>query len=584
MRPRFLAIFPMQCAVPLDMRARVRRHLPHERTAGATWLFHDADVSCVELAHSQGWIIGTLFTRANGEAITSLPPNQDLAVGSTGGQSLVSDFWGSYAALWQDSSGMLQVLRDPSGVLPVYHARAGDLCFVTSDIALLVQTGIVRPQPDWDMVLHGLLYAQLPTARTHLKHIVEILPGRRLAVTAEAISSELLWKPWTFASHCHPARDAVALATNVAAAVDDSVAAWAAVAQKVNLELSGGLDSSIVAASLARSGRTFCCTTIASPGHDGDERDYARAVAEYLGAPLTEIMTTADDADPLARLPRWTPRPRGMRVIAGLDTLFDKAACEAGADALFSGGGGDNVFCFTGATAPVLDALAANGVAAARDAARDVAAVTHTTLAQVYAHAFKRWIVDRTGRRWAADRSFLSRDCWAPAHGHPWLALPKGTASGTRAHIGAIVRIHDILDAHRRAAARTMVFPLMSQPVLEACLAVPSWYWVSGGRDRSLARAAFALRLPRRVVQRASKGVLNSLITPAFEKSRRPIRALLCEGYLAGAGLLNRKAIDAAFAASPEARASSSARLLELVDAELWLRDVMDSDPVALDG
>ncbi|AKM08758.1 hypothetical protein AB433_00020 [Croceicoccus naphthovorans] len=63
----------------------------------------------------------------------------------------------------------------------------------------------------------------------------------------------------------------------------------------------------------------------------------------------------------------------------------------------------------------------------------------------------------------------------------------------------------------------------MSQPLLEFCLGVPTWTWVTGGQNRALARAAFADLLPRSVLDRTSKAGPDSFIRSAFD--RHPRRA-----------------------------------------------------------
>jgi asparagine synthase (glutamine-hydrolysing) len=160
--------------------------------------------------------------------------------------------------------------------------------------------------------------------------------------------------------------------------------------------------------------------------------------------------------------------------------------------------------------------------------------------------------------------------------------MPKGVRAGTRTHIAAIIRIHDILDAHQRAAAETMIFPLMSQPVLEACLSIPSWHWSEGGRDRAVARAAFAGRLPPRVLRRSNKGVLNSLLLPALERARTDMRALLCDGLLARRGLLDREKIASALSRPISEQPDIYGRILVLIDAELWVSMVASADESAL--
>ena len=573
MRPRFLVHFGQADTGMRDNLARrLADVLPTHHQTGDLSLFCHPQTPLVGLPMSQGHVIGTLISRSSGQRLVSLPPAQDRAIESSWGRHLLETMFGAYVAIWQDGRGRLCVLRDPSGAQPLLHARTGRDLWVFSDVDLAARAGIPIAIC-WDGMVHSLLYPQLSAECTPIAGVSEILPGQLLRFD-DGARSELAWQPWSFARPAgdpegHQAR------ASLAPAIDGAVSAWAACFDKVQLELSGGLDSSIIAAALAASGANWSCVTAATPSGDGDERHYARQVAERLGFPLTELAADADDVDPFQVMERLTPRPRGMNILAGIDRKMGRAADEAGADAIFSGVGGDNVFAYTGSTAPVLDALARHGVAFSWAVANDVAGATGTTIFDVLRHVVRRVLMDACGWSPAPRPALLARGVARRAELHPWLAVPDHVARGTRAHIGAIVRIHPILDCVGRNATRTMVFPLLSQPVMETCLAIPSWCWVEGGRDRAAVRQAFRGRLPDAVLLRRTKGRLESLIVPAIERARPRIRTLLLDGLLCGAGLIDRSAVEEGLRRPITDRAPHHDRLLKLVDAELWSRQVL---------
>src|SRR3546814_17148839 len=66
-------------------------------------------------------------------------------------------------------------------------------------------------------------------------------------------------------------------------------AAWSASRSQILVELSGGLDSSIVTAALKSADADFSAITFATPDAEGDERVYARAVAARCGIALAEV-------------------------------------------------------------------------------------------------------------------------------------------------------------------------------------------------------------------------------------------------------------------------------------------------------
>lgn len=113
------------------------------------------------------------------------------------------------------------------------------------------------------------------------------------------------------------------------------------------------------------------------------------------------------------------------------------------------------------------------------------------------------------------------------------------------------------------------ISPLMSQPILEACLSVPSWLWCEGGRNRAVAREAFRDCLPQIVINRRTKGAFNGLVTQLIERHRSFIREMLLDGILAQHGILDRDLVAAAMSGQLPTRDALS-QLMALVDFEAW--------------
>lgn len=116
--------------------------------------------------------------------------------------------------------------------------------------------------------------------------------------------------------------------------------------------------------------------------------------------------------------------------------------------------------------------------------------------------------------------------------------------------------------------------PLLSQLLVEYGLGVPVWQWSAGGHDRSLARQAFAGDLPALVLQRRTKGGLESLFVPAYDRNREHLRDFLLEGLLADLGIIDCDALGAAIARPAGALDNHYVRTLQLVDMERWARSV----------
>jgi asparagine synthase (glutamine-hydrolysing) len=117
-----------------------------------------------------------------------------------------------------------------------------------------------------------------------------------------------------------------------------------------------------------------------------------------------------------------------------------------------------------------------------------------------------------------------------------------------------------------------MHFPLLSQPVMEACLKVPSWMWIAGGRNRAIARQAFADLLPSGILDRRSKGSYTGHMAAMYLRNKSKMREFLEEGQLQAHDLLDRPALAKFFNSELATRDLSFLRIFELCAAENWAR------------
>lgn len=479
--------------------------------------------------------------------------------------------WGNFLS-FSAQGDEVHVVRAPLSGLPLYWQREGGALLCSSCASLLAEFA-PRRAVDWDFVAEALAYVNLRSARTGLAGVSELLPGSRLSWNGRNVSIGSIWLPWD-----HVADRRRGSATELAPELERRIIActgdWIRSRPKTILELSGGLDSSIVAAALTAAGADFRAITLATPGADGDERRFARAVAERCGFVLVETLHDASSVD--LALPIADPgfRPAAYSVLSGIDRAFADAL-PGSDEAILSGVGGDNIFAFDGTVAPIVDAFDRLGPsAAAFRALRDRARAADAT---IWNAARLAWRARRQGPRagWRRDISYLN-EASLPSRPptHPWDEGAGGASQAKRNHVESIRRILDFLDRPSRWRDRDVIAPLLSQPVVEYCLSVPSWTWFEQGRDRMVARTAFATRLPPEIIWRRGKGRLESLVTAAYLCQRGELGDLLLGGRLADNGLLDRPAIEAYLGRDITDGNFDYFRLIEIADVERWVRAV----------
>jgi asparagine synthase (glutamine-hydrolysing) len=176
--------------------------------------------------------------------------------------------------------------------------------------------------------------------------IKELLPGQRCRFANDVVETDFLWKPNAIALE-EPIEEQVEAANRLRQSTLESVSAWAGGYERILHRLSGGLDSSIVLAALMRaeSRPQITCLNYFTSGRDGDERHFARLMAEHAGVPLVEF--AADEAkvemNMLDRL-RRTIRPMNVLIEQARAAPERALIRDAGLQACFFGAGGDNIF------------------------------------------------------------------------------------------------------------------------------------------------------------------------------------------------------------------------------------------------
>ena len=574
MRARYLALAgaPEQVAALIEQEGLIDTlagRMPLRLHQGGFALFANPGAELLALPGDGGFVLGRLFDRRSGERVGTLDPRSSQAALATAGQSLVSSNWGSYAAFLRTGTGHA-VLRDPSGGLPVYQAERDGVQFYFSDADALLASRLLRADCDSHFALQWLAYPYLRTSRTGLAGVRELLPGARRIHNGREDRQEEAWSPWDHARAEKRIGDFQAAATALREQLLRLIPSSVADRHRILLELSGGLDSSIVATALARAGINFEAVNFVTLSADGDERRYARCVAEAVDAPLVELFEEQQPID--LGTPAPVLRPGLSPLVMPLHRAFDAHAVASGCNAFLTVTGGDNVFCYITTAAPILDAWRDRGLRKAFATATDVAALNDCTFWTAVRLAFAK---ARRGRRrppWKREPAFLSEAAIPPLEMHPWLNAPRHAGPGQREHVAALLRIQHFLDPEIRPSDVESVHPLLAQPLVELCLRIPSWMWARGGRNRAVARHAMRDLLPSRIVARGTKGRLEGMCARAFARSRRDVAELLLDGRLAANGWLDRPSLESYLRAGGEPDDISYFRVMELAATELWLR------------
>jgi asparagine synthase (glutamine-hydrolysing) len=257
----------------------------------------------------------------------------------------VQHFRGMFAFAVHDATRKrIFLARDRAGEKPLFYSHCnGRLAFASELKAMMTIPGFARTV-DPDALNSYLAYGYVAGAHSIFKGVTKLQQGH--AATLDLESDELkVWPYWQLPDR----QDDVAatddeLVEELHAMLLGSVRRQLVADVPVGVMLSGGLDSSLIAAMAASaSSKPVKTFNISFPGHaDLDEAPFARLVARHLATDHTELAAEAATVDLLPALAKQFDEPLGDSSL--VPTYLVSRLIRQHATVALGGDGGDELF------------------------------------------------------------------------------------------------------------------------------------------------------------------------------------------------------------------------------------------------
>lgn len=227
------------------------------------------------------------------------------------GQQALEKLRGMFAfAVWDAKDRELFIARDRLGLKPLYYTEVGrSLLFASEMKGLLVHPDVQR-EMDPVALDDFLTYLYVPAPRTIFRAIRELPPAHFLTWRDGCFRTERYWDV-RFQPEVRPTAEFL---DELETALTDSVRIRLVSDVPLGVFLSGGLDSSTVAALMAKlqEAPVNAFTLGFSEGDDRySEWEYARTVGESIGAKTQELTVPAESAHLLSAVTRHFDEPFG---------------------------------------------------------------------------------------------------------------------------------------------------------------------------------------------------------------------------------------------------------------------------------
>lgn len=572
---------------------------------------------------------GRYVTVFNGELYNHLDVRRDLgpvnwrghsdtetllaAATRWGADGLMTRFVGMFAlALWDRQERRLHLYRDRFGEKPLYYGWIGGRFVFGSELKALLAAGGARPAIDRQALSDMMALSYVPAPRSIYQGVFKLEAGCHLTLAPDArapgapptapfdAGGVTIRRYWSLADVAH-AGVAAPLAPaegqeRLAAALDTAVRGQTLADVPLGAFLSGGVDSSLIVALLARAGpvRTF---TIGFDDPAYDEAPHARAVTAHLGTRHTEVTVTARDMlDVVPRLARIYDEPFGDS--SGIPMHLVSRLAREHVTVALSGDAGDELF--GGYTRHLTARALLARLAKAPAPVRRAAALVLGNMPRAAWRALERLPL---GRR----VSLLSNKVDKLAH---LLALPAtadgvyravidtwrgpspviGPAPAPRGLAGGLGSVeHDMMlqdsldylpddvlvkvDRAAMAVSLETRAPFLDHRVAEVAWQLPLEAKIAGGRGKLPLRALLDAHVPRALIERPKAG----FALPFGDWLRGPLKGwaedLLAPDAMRAAGYLDAALVQRRWCAHLAGRADHATALWNVLMFQQWLGD-----------
>lgn len=494
---------------------------------------------------------------------------------------------GMWAFAWIDlAAARVFIARDRFGVKPLYLCEQPGMTTFGSELKTLVRALRLRCRVNVRAVATYLRALQQDTSEeTFFEGITKLPAGHYAEIVAGATGPRVrVSRYWLLERHGDECINEATAVEEVRALLADATRLRLRSDVPVGLLLSGGLDSSAIAALASeRLGADSDLTFISAVSDDpaSDESPFVHTVARHLARPVQEVRLQFPDDGILPLIARVTEQCdepiSGFSCVA--QYLIMQRARDIGVTVLLSGQGADEVFCgYRKYAGFQLQSLLRAGrwLAAARLLG---GFVRHRTVLNQFNIADARrylpgWLAPAladVGGPALADARLLG----PPLGGRPDVR-DRQRADLESLSIPALTHWED---RNSMAWSREVRNPFLDYRLVRFGVNLPMRLKIRDGWTKYVLRRALVGRLPRSIIWRRDK---RGFSTPEARMLRHELRTRAAELLAPSAEMVRRGLVNpdvardrfAAFLASGSAlwQPVASRDIFQLLSLELWLR------------
>lgn len=527
---------------------------------------------------AHGMFVGKLFTRDTYHKIDALEGNKAQEIFADPAV-LNKKYWGRYAgAYYNKAQQKITLMRDPLGLNTIFYMQLSDGIIFASDMALIYDCLDMKPTVNWSYFADYVIGSQFAPIHTPFEQIQELAGGMCLHYTLGGkIAQELLWDIHSISSK--PITNVTEFENKLLDTLKSCTKAWVADSKNVCVELSGGTDSSAVMILLSevlrKDQKLIAVNYIDSKEPSSNEIEYAKEIADICNASIHfPDWHGASPVDPTEA--GWRPnRPSTFSLFKKMNQKLQDVLAAEECTTVLNGQGGDHVFLAPPPEHSLADYWTQKGIRGSFPVLQELSGIyrmPYSSLLWKNIKASARYYIGKEviqqGYSESHSKAVLQKQT---KHTHYLNSFTKKFLQAKKEHIQGLA--HAVIFAERQQKTPDLLYchPLLSLPVVELGLQIPTYQSFKDGYDRIFFRNAVSKIKKPKAMWRRIKGQTTSTMISSLASNVNEIEKLLMNGSLIKSGLIDTQWLSDTLTQIRHGKIDNAWPIVNFITAQQWL-------------
>ena len=553
----------------------IQKHFSHNNNNTVRVSSHDGlfcavahsnmQLDTVTIDNQEGLLLGKIFNKETYEPIREFQKYIQPSI-------LLNNYWGRFSgAMYSPSCKKISLVRDPLGLETLYYMPFQDGILFSTKLSHLVDSLKIKPAIDWHYFAEYLIEKNYLVPQTPFEGIYELLPGIHLKGDLNGTMNQTFeWQIPTERIINEKSIEEMVLDT-----LKKSTEAWIGNNKKITLQLSGGVDSSSILCLLKHIAPHATIQGIHyndSKNPASQEIAYAQKIAADCNIPLIEI--DFQDAKLFEPLPSdWRPdKPNtGMTSYSSTQKLKD-LACNS---IIISGQGGDHVFLAPPPEESIADYWLDKGLRGISGITHELSNVYRTSwlaLAKTNLKVLKYYYLGQMNHDKDNTQNTMLAPDFAQKMPPTSFYLENVLKNFPPAKAKQIELLYHAVAYADQIDETLVIYPILSLPVVECALKIPTYMTIKDGYNRYYLRKAISRIHSSKVIWRLNKGEVSTSIIKALQKEYDGLVELISSGMLIKHGVLDKQWLESKFDKIRHGDSSDLLPLFRIIGTELWFK------------